>query len=156
MSAYGALSSRIKTGLQELQPVVMRVQLLTQKALANNDDGYWDGVALNLHSFYTGLERIFEDIARSVEGSLPQGRNWHADLLRQMTSEIADLRPTVIRPAARACLEEYRGFRHIVCNVYALNLRPARVRELADMLPECFASLEADLTTFIAFLEHVG
>jgi hypothetical protein len=40
--------------------------------------------------------------------------------------------------------------------VYALNLRPARVRELADMLPECFASLEADLTTFIAFLEHVG
>ena len=39
------------------------------KAEETADDGYLDGVALNLHSFYTGLESYFEEIARTIEGA---------------------------------------------------------------------------------------
>jgi hypothetical protein len=42
-----------------------------------------DGVALNLHSFYSGTERIFELIAANVDDILPKGENWHQALLKQ-------------------------------------------------------------------------
>ena len=71
MSVYPALSGRITTLLGELQSVVNRIALLSQKAQQTHDDGYWDGVALNLHNFYSGIERIFEDIARTVDDSVP-------------------------------------------------------------------------------------
>ncbi len=55
-----------------------------------------DGVALNLHGFYAGVERIFEEIAREIDGSLPAGPEWHRDLLLQMSAEVAGTRPPVI------------------------------------------------------------
>jgi hypothetical protein len=152
MSSYPALSGRITTLLQELQSVVNRIALLSQKAQQTNDDGYWDGVALNLHSFYSGIERIFEDIARTVDESVPAGPGWHANLLLQMTSEITNLRPAVIRTEARSCLDEYRGFRHVVRNVYAFNLRPVRIKELSDGLPPCWKAISEDLQKFTEFL----
>ncbi len=155
MSAYPALSGRITTTLQELQTVVNRIGQLSQKALQTNDDGYWDGVALNLHSFYGGVERIFEDIARTVDGSVPDGPGWHANLLLQMASEVANSRPAVIRPEARLCLDEYRGFRHVVRNVYAFNLRPERIKELSDGLPGCWKAICEDLQIFTEFLNAV-
>jgi len=155
MSAYPALSGRITTLLGELQNVVDRIALLSKKAQQTNDDGYWDGVALNMHSFYGGVERIFEDIARTVDETVPSGPGWHADLLLQMTSEITNLRPVVIRPAARTCLDEYRGFRHVVRNVYAFNLRPARIKELSDGLGDCWKAICEDLEKFIEFLNAV-
>jgi HepT-like protein len=155
MSAYPALSGRITTLLGELQNVVDRIALLSKKAQQTNDDGYWDGVALNLHSFYGGVERIFEDIARTVDETVPSGPGWHADLLLQMTSEIVNLRPVVIRPEARTCLDEYRGFRHVVRNVYAFNLRPARIKELSEGLGDCWKAIWEDLQKFIEFLNAV-
>ena len=44
-----------------------------RRALRSSDDYYLDGVALNLHGFYAGLERIFELIATAVDGVLPEG-----------------------------------------------------------------------------------
>jgi hypothetical protein len=155
MSVYPALSGRITTLLGELQSVVNRIALLSQKAQQTHDDGYWDGVALNLHSFYSGIERIFEDIARTVDDSVPSGPGWHANLILQMTSGIASVRPAVIRPEARACLDEYRGFRHVVRNVYAFNLRPARIKELSDGLPPCWKAICEDLQQFTDFLGAV-
>lgn len=37
----------------------------------SNDDHYLDGVALNLHGFYSGLERIFELVATRVDNTKP-------------------------------------------------------------------------------------
>jgi len=54
---------------------------LCQKALQTGDDSYWYGVTLNLHSFYTGLERISKAIAREVDGRLPRSPDRHRDLL---------------------------------------------------------------------------
>jgi predicted nucleotidyltransferase len=61
----------------------------------------------------------------------------------------------VIRFEARSCLDEYRGFRHVVRNVYAFNLRPARIEELSDGLPACWKTVGEDLQKFIEFLDAV-
>jgi hypothetical protein len=50
-----------------------------------------------LHDFYTGIEKIFESIAKEVDHRLPMGEEWHSELLHQMTLDIPGLRPQVIQ-----------------------------------------------------------
>ena len=96
------LAKRIRDELVELDRVVARVAEGWDRALRNADDYYLDGVALNLHGFYGGLERIFELIATVIDGAKPKGENWHQMLLRQMTVEAPGLRPAVISQSTYA------------------------------------------------------
>lgn len=155
MSDYAALASRIRIALQDVNHNVQRAMDLSAKARTSGDDGYWDGVALNLHGFYTGIEHIFEDIARTLEHSIPSSSGWHADLLTQMSGEIEGIRPAVILQSTRNALDEFRGLRHVVRNVYAFNLRSARLNELILDLPGCFNAVQSDLPEFAQFLESV-
>lgn len=155
MSDYAALASRIRIELYDLDVVVRRALELGNKAKTSGDDGYWDGVALNLHGFYTGIEHIFEDIARTIEQSVPSGSNWHMDLLTQMGGEIEGVRPPVISHSTRLELDEFRGLRHIIRNIYAFNLRPARLNELITKLPNSFNAVQNDLLKFAQFLESI-
>jgi len=66
------------------------------RAQRSGDSYYLDGVALNLHGLYSGLERIFEVIAVSADDKKPEGENWHQELLRQMNTEIPEMRPAII------------------------------------------------------------
>ncbi len=151
-----SLRNRISETLADIEIVVDRSELLLNKSITNNDDGYLDGVALNLHGFYAGVERIFEDIARTVEQSVPTGPNWHRSLLLQMSADSGDIRPAVIGRETRHCLDEYRGFRHVVRNVYAFSLKTSRLKELTNQLRDCFHALTSDLEGFGAFLSRMA
>ena len=151
-----ALAGRVRTEIQELMWVVERVEQLLAKANERQDDDYLDGVALNLHGFYAGVERIFVDIAREVDGAVPSGPEWHRDLLIQMSAELIGTRPPVLGRSTRLYLEEYRGFRHVVRNVYAFHLRPARVQELATELRSCYVMVSQDMMAFSDFLDQLG
>lgn len=41
-------------------------------------------IASVLHSFYNGLENIFLCIAKRIDQNIPEGDQWHRDLLYQM------------------------------------------------------------------------
>ncbi len=146
------LVGRIQQSLEDLDAIVYRADTLIDKYQTSLDDGYLDGVALNLHTFYSAIERIFEDIARTVEAGVPSGPDWHRDLLIQMSAEIAGTRPPVISRETRLILDEFRGFRHVVRNIYAFNLNPDRVLELTRKAPACLSSLRNDLHIFIDFI----
>ena len=77
------LAERIRDELADLHRSLDRAQEGLRRARQSNDDYYLDGVALNLHGFYAGLERIFELTAVVIDGAMPQGANWHEVLLRQ-------------------------------------------------------------------------
>jgi hypothetical protein len=70
-----------------------------------------------------------------------------------MSVGVPSVRPLVIQRSARNCLDEYRGLRHVIRNVYTFNLQPARLRALVEALPQCYESLVQDLGHFCAFLE---
>lgn len=91
----------------------------------------------------------------SADGVLPSGANWHQELLQQMTADMKDLRPPVIHRETRDCLDEYRAFRHLVRNIYAFNLKPERLKTLADQASTCFAAARQDMDTFIDFLRNI-
>lgn len=156
MKDYIALSSRILEAAAELTTAVQRTQHLRDKAVDTPDEDYWDGVALNLHGFYTAVEQIFEDIARTIDRNLPESSHWHRDLLLQMSAELKDVRPRVITRETRHCLDEYRGFRHVVRNVYTFTLRPSRLIELVQQLPNCHTVIVDDLAKFSNFLNSMN
>jgi hypothetical protein len=151
-----ALSAKITADLADLERLVNRADLIFQKAIETNDDAYLDGLALNLYSFYAGVEHIFEAIARTIDGTVPDDPNWHQSLLRQMMVEIPTVRPPVIAQETYDCLEEYRSFRHVVRNVYTFNLRGSRIKELAADLRACLTMVSHDLTQFAQFLQQLA
>lgn len=149
---YPALAGRLEQTLLDAQRVAERAGMLLGKARQSGDQSYLDGVALNLHGFYAAVESSFEDIARTMDGALPSGRNWHQELLRQMGAELKGVRPAVISRSTRDCLDEYRAFRHHVRNVYTFNLRPERVAALAEEVLSCHEQVRSDVGRFIDFL----
>lgn len=92
------LTERIEQELLALKHVVSRIKrsMALAREHSQEQDVYLDSVALNLHDFYTGLERVFKRVAEMIDESVPTGRNWHRDLLRQMAKEYPPFRPAVL------------------------------------------------------------
>lgn len=152
-SDLAGLASRIRQELTELERVLARVGEGWQRARRSSDDFYLDAVALNLHGFYSGLERIFTLVAETIDGSMPKGENWHMLLLEQMTKEIPRVRPAVVSKKVAERLNEFRGFRHVVRNVYTYRFDPAKVEKLVASAPDLFLQVKSELSAFADFLE---
>ena len=90
---YQELAERIRGEMSDMERVVQRALQAWPKAQKMSEEQYvyLDSVALNLHSFYSGVERLFELIARHVDGALPAGETWHRDLLQQMAQDLTDV-----------------------------------------------------------------
>jgi len=156
--AYQLLARRIRAEINELERTVRRAERAWQGArgIQTDQDMYIDSAALNLHSFYSGLERLFEFIAHQLDGGPPKGEAWHRELLRQMTMEVTGMRPSVISAETAEGLDEYRRFRHVVRNVYAEHLDPERVGKLVGELAGLWRQIKSELAQFVEFLEGVS
>jgi hypothetical protein len=53
-------------------------------------------------------------------------------------------------------LDEYRGFRHVVPNVYTFHLDPEKVVKLVQRLAPVFDQASVELMAFIHFFEING
>ena len=153
---YLAVAGRIRRELQELTQVVARIEHIWQQAALSTDDYHVDAVALNLHGFYAGLERIFELIANRVDRATPDGANWHQELLHQMSADIPSTRPAVMSPELRNQLDKFRGFRHVVRNVYTFQLDAHQIEALVKQLPPTMEQVSRELLPFADFLQQVG
>jgi hypothetical protein len=155
MRAYLILSQEIKNELNNIERVVERTSKVwaqLQKAPAEQEV-YVESAALNLQSFYTGLERIFQLIAERLDQELPSGKHWRTDLLTQAGLDLPGLRPPVISHTTQNLLDDYRSFRHRVRNIYTYHIDPQKVEALALDLPEVFAAFRTDLDKFLDFLD---
>ena len=154
---YMELSERIRGETADLEHLLPRIQRAwEQSMLIPEEFAFLDSVALNLHSFYSGIERLFEMIAKFVDGGMPAGKTWHRDLLLLMAEEIDEVRPAVIGQESFAYLDELRRFRHLVRNVYTMNLSAKRIEPLVLGLFEHWPRLRAELLAFAGFLEMLA
>ena len=152
---YEGLADRIRGESSDLDRLIskaVRVWAKLEKATASQDV-YLDSVALNLHGFYSVLERIFELIAKNVDSHIPSGEMWHRELLKQMAVDIAEVRPAVISMDAVEFLDELRRLRHLVRNVYTFNLVPVKIEPFIVGLSERWTQLKSELLAFAGFLD---
>ncbi|MCK5008064.1 MAG: hypothetical protein KAR73_11795 [Spirochaetales bacterium] len=113
-------------------------------------------MALNLHGFYNGIERVLELIAVDLDGATLGGDVWHTELLRQVELEVPSLRPAVISSETRRRLDECRRFRHRLRNIYAANLNASQLEGLVSQLMSTWEILKAEFVAFADYLDSLS
>ena len=116
---------------------------------------YEESLALKLHNFYTGCERIFQKIADDINGGVPRSADWHKRLLKSMCLEIENIRPSVISRETGKSLEEYLAFRHVVRNIYGFEIDSEKLERLIGRLDRTFGSFKKELSNFLDFLRSL-
>lgn len=109
-------------------------------------------LAACLHSFYTGIENLFKQIANDIDGSIPSGMTSHISLLRQM-AQPTSLRPAVISDELRQRLRDYMDFRHVFRHAYSFELK---WRKMADLILHCEDTLDMLQTELEAFFSNAA
>jgi hypothetical protein len=66
------------------------------------------------------------------------------------------VRPAAISESSYTKLNEYRGFRHVVRNVYTTNFDPVKIKKLVEEAPGLFNKVRSELLAFADFLEQTG
>ena len=145
---------RIVEELEELRQVIDRIQEGIEKLEQTNDSLYTDSIALNIHGFYNGLERIFEHVARGIDQSLPRGGQWHQELLQQMGREFQGVRPAILSEQTINELDEYRSFRHVVRHIYPSQFNQTLIEPFAAKIEVLFEQISKELQAFVSFLEE--
>lgn len=112
-------------------------------------------VASVLLDYYTAAENIFKEVAKAIDGKVPEGQDWHKELLVQMKLNIPGIRPPVLSRDTFSQLDEYRRFRHLVRHLYGFNLLPEKVESLLKSLPGINESLKKDLNNFCREMKNL-
>jgi len=125
--------------------------LIAKVASTEPDSMEISALSAYLHSFYTGIENVFKQIAADVDGRQPSSRTWHSDLQALMSSPQSN-RPALVCQALRAKLVDYLAFRHVFRHACTFELKWRKMRGLVseseavlrEIESACRALLEAD------------
>jgi hypothetical protein len=151
---YIVLKDEIAEEFTKLDKLANKILAARQKHGGN--EIFIEFAAMNLQSYYTGLERILRKIATKIDGAIPEGERWHKDLLDQVAVEIPQVRPAVISKSLRDELIDYLAFRHVIRNVYPFDINTQKVEELLDKLPAVHQHLTNEIEVFREFLGQTG
>ena len=102
-----------------------------------------------LHSFYTGIESVFKQIAKDIDGSLPSGMFSHSGLLTVM-SQTTKVRPAVISEELYLRLYDYLDFRHVFRHAYTFELKWRKMSDLVLRCEETLDRLQTELEAFFS------
>lgn len=102
-----------------------------------------------LHDFYSGIEKIFERIALSIDKHIPESENWHIELLSQMAKPFMSTREPVISENLFEKLQEYLKFRHLFRHIYGFELKWERFKSLCIRMPGLLEELKFNLKSFL-------
>ena len=102
-----------------------------------------------LHSFYNGLENIFSRIARKIDENMPQGDEWHKELLELMARQTEKRKNIVLSDTTCEDLKEYLGFRHFSRHAYAFDLDWDLMMELVLRLDEIKEKVFNEIRSFM-------
>lgn len=151
------LKYQLQDELNELQKhVEYTIELYTEISTSKPSDLEISGLAGHVHSFYNGIENIFQHIAKALDGQVPEGIRYHKELLHRMTLDMPEIRPAVIDKETEDKLLDYLKFRHFYRHSYEFRLDWDQLQPKIDHLKPMFDELNASLQKFFKFLDEVA
>ncbi len=79
------LEVRVRKELLHLEKLVEELKTVTRMRELKVNSVRVRACASILHDFYSGMEKIFINIAREIDQTVPKSEGWHRQLLEQMT-----------------------------------------------------------------------
>lgn len=148
LSIQDRINQELNKILQALQQLEIFLRELSNQSDVMYQNALINSIALNLHGVYTGLERIFEVIAKKIDQRFPTGDKWHRDLLEQMSVDIPNVRKAVITEEKRLILDELRRFRHLVRSAYSCQLDEEKVLIIAHQIVNSYQTIINEIQLF--------
>jgi hypothetical protein len=100
-----------------------------------------------VHSFYNGLENIFQIISKRIDSYMPSSSNWHTDLLTRM-GIATEMRSAVLHESTLSSLHEYLGFRHFFRHSYTYTIEWVKLQPLVENNHNTWSTVKVDLELF--------
>lgn len=100
--------------------------------------------AVALHHGYGAVESALSRVARFIDGSVPDGPDWHQALLESMALSLEGLRPAILSPGSLELLRRLLGFRHFFRHAYAAEWDSTQLEALQRKVAMLRSSLEQD------------
>ena len=145
---WAALIADLELELTAISRLASESERILRRAPEESDEVYVRAAASLLQDFYSGTEKLMQRIAEEIDGALPAGPRWHAQLLARMTASIEGVRPAVLGPDLAESLDEYLRFRHVVRAIYGYSLKWERCRELLREMPGLVLALTREMRSF--------
>lgn len=145
---------KINFELDEIERLISSYSILTD-LLKNKEPDLIElsAVASFLHSFYTGIEKVFTIIAKEIDANLPQGHNWHRDILQLMNAP-NNKRPIVINDNTFSSLEGYLAFRHYFRHAYSFQLNWDKSKDLFFSVYNVWENFYINMKIFIKIINE--
>ena len=149
---HAALKSRLTAEMAALEPITSGFAEALDRAGEEPDQFATRALASYVDDFYSGIERICERVAVTLDGDLPTGEQRHRTLLYQM-GRSRDDRPPLFSQNLLSDTDEYRRFRHRLRHIYGYELEPARVITLARKAISLSEEIREAVVAFYDWLE---
>src|SRR3989338_247810 len=146
--------SEVREELEKIDKLVL--ELKRHNSAKPGNSFYQRAVASILHDFYCGVERIFIRLAEELNGGIPEGENWHIQLLKDMGLEIEKIRPAVISNDIGKKLREYLEFRHRFRNIYGFELEWEKMKGLRERLPVVAEEFKKEMKQFLKSMQGIS
>ncbi|ASC71096.1 hypothetical protein XM38_020460 [Halomicronema hongdechloris C2206] len=156
-AAIRDLALDIETELAKLARLEQAIAAVQAEIAADPERAslFYENLALKLHNFYTGCEKILCLVAVELNGGVPSGADWHKRLLERM-GQAREGRAAVLEAETTRQLQEFLGFRHIVRNLYGFELDTQRVAALVANYPAVWAAVRRDVQRFVQWLRSLA
>ncbi len=139
------VKEQIEFKMNDIDKLFLEYDLIFRKIESGKPD-LFDMTILGsvLHSFYNGLENIFEIIAKNIDNSVPTGNKSHQELLHQMASENG-IRDKIIDEELFLKLKEYATFRHFYRHAYSFQLNWEKMNPLVHNVHSIWKEVKQNL-----------
>lgn len=151
------LIESIQQEISSIDELCSQIDLLINKAEQADEESkifYKRTAGSILHDFYTGIEKIFREIAIKIDEGLPKGDNWHIELLKSMATP-NEKRDAVISQELMEKLKQYLGFRHLFRNIYGMELEWDKLKILLTKIREdVWKRFKVETNLFVKWLKE--
>jgi small-conductance mechanosensitive channel len=112
--------------------------------------------AMRVQQFYTALEDLMKQIAKSFENHIDNMSNFHRELLTRMNTEVPNIRPAVLSHQSLLFLDKLRAFRHFIRHAYDCELDEKELQLIQEKLKKEYSHVESDLQKFRLFVQKLS
>jgi hypothetical protein len=110
-------------------------------------------LAFELERFYTAVETSLERAIQALDGAVPRGAHWHAELLHAASVAVPGFRPALLTAEAASALRELLSFRHFARHSYDAEPDAKRLVELAAQVAVVVSAWRVSMPALFAELE---
>ncbi len=151
------LAAQLEEDLGTLDRLAVAIRRLLQRT--GDEQGEWlrvRALSFELERWYIAIESTIERAVRTLDGSVPDSRSWHEDLLRTAGIAITGLRPALLSRDTVDALREVMRFRHFARHGYDREPDADRVDELGRIALVAHAACATSLSEVQQWLVRPG